>query len=294
MADILHYAIPPEENPDIFYPEMDDKPRFQSFRESDIVHETSYVLNYNGVFSHDAPDILFSVRSYIYYEMNNPQARVAPDFYVTFSVDAAAIVADSAFKTWRVGKAPDFVLEVATPPGQHFFPPLGPPENDLTVKRDLYARLGISEYWRLDPTVGAVVYGEALVGEELVAGKYTRLPINAEPGGMVRGHSPLLSLDLCWSLEERWTDSRLRFHNPARAEWLRNFAEHEILRRALESEVRELRKILSVEEPSGNGHHTGRYLVDAVESEQRRNAAEAELEELREELRRRQWPPQGE
>ena len=46
--------------------------------------------------------------------------------------------------------------------------------DDLGNKRELYARLGIVEYWRFDPS-GGEHYGEALVGERLVEGEYGEL-----------------------------------------------------------------------------------------------------------------------
>ena len=42
---------------------------------------------------------------------------------------------------WEVGSPSDFVLDVASPSAA---------SNDLGHKRDLYARLGIPEYWKLD------------------------------------------------------------------------------------------------------------------------------------------------
>ena len=290
MANMLPYTVPAGDDPNIFYPDKDDGTVFQSIRESEIVLELSYVLNYNGVFTSVAPNVLFGGRSYIYYEMNNPEARVAADFHITIGVDAAAIFADRVFMTWRVGKAPDFVLEVASE-RLPFLPPPDPSEDELTAKRELYERLGVTEYWRLDPTDGAVVYGEALAGERLVDGNYERLPVVVETDGTWRGYSPLLSLDLYWKMEDPWHETRLRFYNPAKKEWLLNFSEHEKLRHSLESEVRELRSLLGMTKPSGNGHSRGRFLVGPEEGERLRQKAEAELAELRAELHRRQWPP---
>ena len=99
------------------------------------------------------------------------------------------------------------------------------------------------------------------------------------------------ALDLYWKMGDPWHKTRLRFYNSAKKEWLLNFSEHEILRRSLESEVKELRSLLSCTEPSGNGHVRGRFLVVPEEGERLRQKAEAELAELRAELHRRQWPP---
>ena len=70
----------------------------------------------------------------------------------------------------------------------------------LGDKRDLYAGLGVREYWRYDGT-GGDVYGEPLVGERLVDerlvdGEYRRLEMRRENGGRVWSHSDALNLDL--------------------------------------------------------------------------------------------------
>lgn len=58
------------------------------------------------------------------------------------------------FWVWRVGKVPDFVMEMASP---------SMAANDIGHKRDLYQRLEIAEYWRLDPT-GGNLYGQPITG----------------------------------------------------------------------------------------------------------------------------------
>ena len=47
----------------------------------------------------------------------------------------------------EIGKPPDFVLEVASE---------GTGRRDYTVKRDIYAGYGVTEYWRFDHTGGAI------------------------------------------------------------------------------------------------------------------------------------------
>ena len=54
--------------------------------------------------------------------------------------------------------------------------------NDLGSKRDLYARMGVTEYWKFDPT-GGELYGVALMGERLVDGEYVSYDLNVEPDG---------------------------------------------------------------------------------------------------------------
>ena len=91
---------------------------------------------------------------------------------------------DAGYLPWEVGKQPDFVLELAS---------VSTARNDLTRKRDIYAMMGIPEYWRFDATGGAY-YGDPLVGEQLVDGDYEPLPITDEPDGNPKGYSPVLGL----------------------------------------------------------------------------------------------------
>ena len=65
---------------------------------------------------------------------------------------------NNTYLLWEVGKAPDFVLEIGSKSTANA---------DLVRKRELYAELGVGEYWRYDAT-GGEFYGEPLVGERLV------------------------------------------------------------------------------------------------------------------------------
>ncbi len=186
------------------------------------------------------PRTLVYGNSPIYYEDDQGRTRwVLPDCYVAFDVDAEAIQLRNGYFMREVGRAPDFALEIAS---------VSTYRNDLGPKRELYARLGIDEYWRFDGT-GGRHYGEPLVGETLVDGEYQRLEIHRESDTLVWGHSPVLGLDLCWFPD------RLRFFNPETGEYLLDHAE---LATALQS------------------------------AEARANAAQTELSDLREQLRRLQ------
>ncbi len=107
--------------------------------------------------------------------------------------------------------------------------------NDLSPKRELYARLGIGEYWRYDWT-GGEYYGEPLVGEYLEAGEYRRFRMTADPDGTVRGYSPALGLEL------RRESGLIRFWNPDTQSYLPTLEESEAARR--EAEAAELRERL--------------------------------------------------
>ena len=150
--------------------------------------------------------IFRSSNTFICYNPNNLNVKVGPDFYLAFDVEAEAIKRRLMYLPWEAGKPPDLVLEVGSP---------STGGEDVGNKRNIYAHIGVGEYWRFDPS-GGEYYGEPLVGEELVNGEYRRFDLTTEPDGVLKGYSPLLRLSLCWQ------DGMLTFHNPATGEYLRN------------------------------------------------------------------------
>ena len=155
------------------------------------------------------PDVFVSGNTGVYYEEGNRDAVFRPDCYVVFGAGADRLWDPYAYRIWDFGRPPAFVLEIASKSTW---------QNDLGYKRELYARVGIGEYWRYDPT-GGDFYGEPLVGEYLADGAYRRFDLKRGPGGIVWAHSPALALDLYYKEE------RLQFYHPATGEWLGNVLE---------------------------------------------------------------------
>ena len=85
-------------------------------------------------------DVLVAMELVVYYERGRNQAKLQPDVQVVFGVTPT--VPRSSYKIWEEGKAPDFVLEVASP---------STADKDALQKAHDYARIGVREYWRLDP-----------------------------------------------------------------------------------------------------------------------------------------------
>ena len=85
-----------------------------------------------------------------------PGSFVVPDCCMILGVDARFIRYER--RSYRIdewGQPPVFTLEVASESTAN---------KDLREKREIYARMGAREYWRLDVT-GGDYYGEPLVGE---------------------------------------------------------------------------------------------------------------------------------
>ena len=204
--------------PDIIVPDPDAPDDLESLPDGmyQEPHFTETVQIVRTIFGSE-PAVLVSGDTPIYYDDEGQQRIVRPDCYVAFDVDTAAIMRRNGYFMRLVGKPQGFALEIAS-------------ENtyteDLGRKWDLYARLGIGEYWRFDAT-GGEFYGEPLVGEVLVDGEYRRLEMRRDDEGRTWGSSPALGMDLCRDA------GRLRFFDPARGEFRRNLAEAEA---ALQSE----------------------------------------------------------
>jgi Uma2 family endonuclease len=141
--------------------------------------------------------------------MNDNEVRVAPDVLVVFGVEDYP---RDSYIVWREdGKIPDFVMEIASPSTY---------TRDLSEKRHIYAALGVTEYWRFDPT--GKLFSPALEGERLANDEYEAIAVAADEAGILRGRSAVLELDICVRPE-----LQLRLYDPATETWLRNLDESE-------------------------------------------------------------------
>lgn len=84
-------------------------------------------------------DLIIAANMMVYYDKGNIKKWLAPDIFVCFGVDNKL---RRTFKTWEEGVFPQVVFEIAS---ETTF------ENDLGGKRLNYARLGVEEYYLLDP-----------------------------------------------------------------------------------------------------------------------------------------------
>ena len=189
----------------------------------------------------DRPDVFIASDLLVYYRMNDNATRVAPDVFVVFGASGKHL--RHSWLTWREGKAPDFVMEVASPSTW---------QRDAAEKRDIYAAIEVTEYWRFDPT--GDFFTPELVGERLIDGEYRSIPLETDSDGVLWGRSAVLGLDICVL-----PGLDLRLYDPASGQWLLTHRESEEARLAAESALQQ--------------------------SETARDALEAENERLREQLR---------
>ena len=153
----------------------------------------------------DRPDVVVAGNLFVYYREGDPGSRVAPDIMVAFGASGKHY--RHSWQVWREGGAvPSFVLEVASESTWR---------TDAGPKRDIYAAMGVTEYWRHDPEPLRNFLPSPLIGERLVDGEYRPMSVYTDGAGTLWGHSPVLGLDICVR-----DGSDLRLYDPAAGQWL--------------------------------------------------------------------------
>ena len=192
----------------IDYPESDGRPMAENDWQLAVI---VYAVGALKARFADRPDVYVSGDLLVYHEEGNPRASVVPDVFVVFGAESRM---RRVYKLWEEPKAPDFVLEVASPSTW---------KDDEGPKRELYERLGVREYFQHDPT------GEhlpsRLQGRRLVRGAYKPLPAVPSLDGTLLLYSETLGLDL---LADR--SGKLRFRDPVTGRFLLDPEEAEAAR----------------------------------------------------------------
>ncbi len=157
----------------IEYPHSDGAP----LGETDW-HITSMFALLGGLREHFARrnDVYVASNMFLYYAEGEPRKNRAPDIMVIFGVPKHT---RNIFKTWEEGAVPSVIVELSSPQTVR---------EDLGPKRELYARLGVSEYYLFDP-LGEIL-NPPFLGFRLHDGAYQLLLTDAD-GGLT---SPLLGL----------------------------------------------------------------------------------------------------
>ena len=193
-----------------------------------IFQEVFHILDTHITNLYPSEDVFRSSNTFICYDQTNLNVRVSPDFYAAFGVDSLAIKQRKIYLPWEVGKPPDFVLEVASE---------STAQQDMIAKRQIYAQIGIPEYWHFDPT-GGDFYGQPLAGDRLVNHTYEPMELTAEPDGILKGYSPALRLSLCG------LDGMLKFYNHETNSYLRNLFQTQAALTQAEARVHQLSREL--------------------------------------------------
>ena len=124
----------------------------------------------------DAPNVVVEGDMFIYYAEGEADERLvlgkrvgkflAPDLFVVLDHDLGS---RGTYKVWEEGKPPDFALEVISPSSE---------VRNRVHKKELYAQIGIGEYFVFQPDPGRS--GPRLVGYVLEGSGYREL--GPDPG----------------------------------------------------------------------------------------------------------------
>ena len=214
----------------IVYPSSDGEPMAENDYQFTALTETALTLR--QWLAH-RPDVYVGGDMLIYYQMNDNQTRIAPDLFVVFGVTDQT--PRYSWLIWREGQAPDFVLEIASP---------GTWQRDAGRKRQIYADLGVTEYWRFDPT--GECFTPPLIGERLIHGQYRPIPLQTDPHGILRGPSQTLSLEIC--AHPAPDRNHLRLYDPKTHQWLRTHHEQTQAHQATEAARQATEAVLGITE----------------------------------------------
>ncbi|MEL6136330.1 MAG: Uma2 family endonuclease [Cyanobacteria bacterium J06628_6] len=164
----------------VIYPESDGKPLAESDPTRDYL---LYSVEALRLYFRGRSNVYVSGNLFIYYEEGNPKAVLAPDVFVIFGVSNRK---RRIYQSWKEGdKLPAFVLEVTSKTTR---------KQDQETKPQLYASLGVQEYFQYDPT--ADYLNPQLQADYLVDGNYQPQPLQYTADQIPYIHSRVLGLDL--------------------------------------------------------------------------------------------------
>ena len=192
----------------VYYPSSDGKPMAENTAQWTALVVDGAVLDCRYA---DDPNVLVAGDVLVYPRRGDPRNSVVPDILVAFGVPKRPH--RPSYKVWVEGKAPDFVMEVASP---------GTWKEDRGRKWQAYEAMGVGEYWLFDPT--GEFFDPPLEGYRLAEGRYVPVEALGEAPELVLA-SEVLGLHL------RPGDGHVRFHDPATGEDLRTLLEEAAERR---------------------------------------------------------------
>lgn len=126
----------PQADEDIYYPSSDGKPMAETELHVRLLMSLYFMLR---EFLRDAPDIWCGANMFWYWQRGRRDLCRAPDVMVVKGVDKRS---RSSFQSWKDNNAvPCFIIELTSEDTW---------QEDLHAKRELYARLGVREYFLYD------------------------------------------------------------------------------------------------------------------------------------------------
>jgi len=234
----------------LHFPESDGKPMAENDK-----HRRQMIASLDALDEFFLDDPLAYVTGNILVHFRDETGEwkfLAPDIMVVKGVEKKD---RSSYVIEDEGKAPDLIIELVSPSSK---------VEDFGNKRVVYAGWGVKEYFLFDPTgelSSAPLRGFRLEGNDYMPMMGARL------------HSEVLDLDLVVEM------GKLRLNNPRTGQHLLTHEESEAARRAAE------RKAATAEKKAATAEAKAATAeIKAAQDSAARQAAEAELARLREEL----------
>ena len=170
----------------------------------------------------DDPNVFVGCNLTVHFERGNRSAMVVPDVFVSFG---AVKQPRLSYKIWEEPGPPDFVLELVSYSNWR---------RDVLQKPDLYADLGVREYWLADPNGcrgdgGPVLVGyrfSADGGREMLGGR----PQRARQGARSPLRDPAGSYSEVLDLELVVEDGGFMFRDPGSGEIVPDYHEMTVMR----------------------------------------------------------------
>jgi Uma2 family endonuclease len=147
-------------NPAVHYPNGDGQPVAETFAHLYAILMTIEMLRL--YLQGQQATVLGN--QYLYYEQGNPNKRIAPDVFVIFDVEPGG---RDNYKIWEERSVPSVTFEMTSPSTE---------KEDDGPKKQLYAQIGVQEYWQFDPKGEWIK--EQLRGYRLENGQYQLIANN--------------------------------------------------------------------------------------------------------------------
>ena len=186
--------------------------------ETDFQHlQISILEQMLRLFLLNKKDVYLASDLIVYHEEGNPNRRFAPDLMICFGVENKK---RRTYKIWEEKVVPQVVIEIVSKETW---------QKDVTTKRRLYERLGVAEYYIVDPEYKHLP--SSMFAYRLEFGELVRQAINDK-----RIFSPLLGLELVD------TGADFRLFNPETQEFLPTSEDLQNKVKQLEAELARLKE----------------------------------------------------
>lgn len=182
----------PKIKKEVFYPSSDGK--IMGEIELHMLAITELLVTLRTHFQSDS-DIYVAGDHLVYYEEGNSKKFIVPDIYIVKGVEKKT---RRVYKIWEEKVAPTVVFEIASESTW---------QKDVTIKRRLYEKIGVAEYYVFDPEY--LYLPQPLLAYHLEFGELTKIALREN-----RIFSPALGLEIVDTKET------LRLFNPTTKEFL--------------------------------------------------------------------------